>query len=201
MNLEDPGVLIGALTILLGLFSLANSFSMAWIERRIERRARASDLYNDYYSADNYRRVVWPISRIALKWNALPEPEKSAYRKAVRKGWLIEETADGDLLKAVVSAEELRSDADCAHFRDTQSSEAFTEHEALTVFLYFWTKVYEMMRTGVIDRKVAKRLLKRPYGYTRGFVRALRDDIKAHVKKGHEPIWFEATLALEKMFD
>lgn len=199
MSLEDPAVLIGVLSVVLGAFSLLNSFAVAWIERRVARRSRAADLYNDYYSADNYRRVVLPVIRLGLKWSALPDDEREAYRAAVRRGWLGFEQEPQRLLAAYVSEERLHADPDRAHFRDTLSSEAYTEHESLTVFLYFWTKVCAMLDAGVVEQKMAKRLLRRPYGYTLSFIRALRSDIEDHVGDAELPVWVAATLRIERV--
>ncbi|MEP3265104.1 MAG: hypothetical protein ABJN78_05030 [Hyphomicrobiales bacterium] len=201
MSFDQPTLLIGSITIILGIFSLLNSFVVAFIRRRIDRHSRVADLYNEYYSADNYRRVVLPITRIALKWRYLPKKKREEYRKAIRRGWLIDETDPTQLLKTYVSPAELNLDPTNAHFHETNSSGAYTEHEALTVFLYFWTRLYEMTRSDLIDEKKAKRLLKRSYGYTQEFVQEFREDIKSHAEKGQEPVWVHATIELERLFD
>ena len=198
MSFDQPTLLIGAITIILGIFSLLNSFLVAFIRRRIDRHSRVADLYNEHYSADNYRRVVLPITRIALKWRFLPEQEREEYRKAVRRGWLLDETDPTQLLKTYVNPAELKLDPTKAHFHEAHSSSAYSEHEALTVFLYFWTRLYEMIRSDLIDEKKAKRLLQRSYGYTQGFIQEFREDIQKHAKKGKEPVWVHATLELER---
>jgi len=199
MTLEDPAVLIGSLTVVIGAFSLLNSLLVARIERRISRRARAADLYNEYYSPENYRRIVLPVIRLALKWRGLPDAEREAYRAAVRRGWLGFETEPARLLEAYVSAENLHEDADRAHFRDALPAEAFTEHEALTAFLYFWTKVHELLRSGIIERATTRRLLGRPYRYAANFLKELRADIEEHLGDRDAPVWVEATRKLDKV--
>ncbi len=86
------------------------------------------------------------------------------------------------------------------HFHKVLPSEAFTEHEALTVFLYFWTKVFELINADVMDQKIAKRLLAKPYGYLGEFIKEFRADIQKNTTMGDLPPWCEATEGLERFF-
>jgi hypothetical protein len=199
MSLDHPAVFVGILTGVIGAFSALNSLVVGWVERRRQRRERAVNLYNEYYSADNYRRIVLPVICLHLKWHALPEGERTAYRATVRRGWLGFDNAPERLLEAYVGPEKLHDDPDTAHFRNTVSAEAFTEHESLTVFLYFWTKVYELLKSRVIDHETTARLLKRPYGYVARFLKELREDVERHAGSEALPVWVEATRHLDEI--
>jgi len=199
MTIDTP-LLIGALTVSIGLFSLLNSIGVALVTQRAERRAKAVELYDEYYSPENYRRVVLPVFCIMLKWWNLPDPQREQYRTVLRRGWTGFESDTNLLLASYIGPDFLTENPDNAHFHKVTPSEAFTEHESLTVFLYFWTKVLELIRADIVDAKTAKRLLAKPYGYLGAFISEFRADIKKQSPSGDMPAWFEATEELEKFF-
>lgn len=178
--------------------AILHSLLSGMIQRRLARRERAAELYSRFYSSDNYRRVVAPVYRLMMKWRGLPEPQREPYRAAVRLGWLGVESP-AQLLGAYCSEESLHDDPERAHFRDTLPTESFTEHEALTTFLYFWNQVDELVATGLIDRTLFRRLFKSPFEYYRGFLAELRDDMKPRFPPAGAPAWIAATERLERL--
>ncbi|MCH9765498.1 MAG: hypothetical protein K0U34_05840 [Alphaproteobacteria bacterium] len=199
MSSADAPVLIAALTAIVGLFSLLNAFGVALVTQRAERRAKAVEIYDEYYSPENYRRVVLPVFCIMLKWWHLPEPQRSDYRAVLRRGWIGFEADADSLLATYVGADYLGENPNHAHFHKVVPSEAFTEHESLTVFLYFWTKVYELLHADVVDQKTAQRLLAGPYSYLADFIKEYREDIAQHATSDDLPPWHHATQELDKL--
>jgi len=200
MSTVSAPLLIGALTVIVGLFSLLNSFVVALVTQRAERRAKAVEIYEEYYSTENYRRMVLPVFRIMLKWWYLPEPKRSEYRATLRCGWVGFDNNSASILTTYIGKDYLEENPDNVHFHKTIPGEAFTEHESLTVLLYFWTKVYELLNADIVDSKTAKRLLAKPYSYLSEFIREYREDIAQHSKSGESPPWHEATQELDRFF-
>lgn len=198
--MRDPGVAVAVFATFFTIVTFAESIWRAWVERRLARRERAANLYDDYYSTDNYRRVVLPVIRVMLKWRGLPNEQRDDFRKALRNGWTGFRKRPGELMRAYVSEENLHDDMAKAHFRDTLSTEEFTEHEALTVFLYFWVKVEAMLDARLIDPKTVKSLFGRPYSYVQPFLKDLREDFQENISKDRTPAWSIATAKLDRFF-
>lgn len=200
MSATFATLLAGGLTALVGVFSIFNAIGAAFVAQRAQKRAKVVEIYDEYYSPENYRRVVLPVFRIMLKWWNLPQPQQDEYRAVLRRGWVGYHSDVPSVMTTYLGSGYLEEDPDHAHFHKLLPSEAFTEHESLTVFLYFWTKVHELLRAGVIDRKTAQRLLAIPYGYLSKFIREFRADIAQHSEAQDLPPWYEATEELERLF-
>ncbi|MEM9286551.1 MAG: hypothetical protein AAGA39_11755 [Pseudomonadota bacterium] len=199
MNLEDPAVVIGALTVSLGAASFLNAFLTNRANRKVEARTRATELHTSYYSSDNYHRVVLPVTRILLKWDGLPDDQREAYRAAVRRGWVGFDDAPERLLRSYVDDSTFAIDPDEAHFRTVASAGEYSEHESLALYLYFWTRVDEMIAAGLVEKSLVVRIMSRSYRYGQSFMAKLRTDIEAHAKPGELPAWFAATKRLDKI--
>lgn len=199
MELSLELIIAGA-TIGLGLITIANTMVSAHLRSRQNRRSRAADLYASFASPDHYRRVSLTFYRVKLKWNALPEPQRETYRKAVLTGWVERGLTQGDLLKAYVSPQSLEGDMQAHHFRETLDAGAFTEHEALTVYLYFWLTLHELLKSNLVDRKVTYRLFRTHFAYAGDFIKQLRDDIQPHFAEDQTPEWVDAIGAIDRFF-
>lgn len=199
--IDNPEAFVAVVGLVFTVVSVFHSLLMGWIQRRIARRERTAELYDDFYSADTYRRVVAPVMRLTLKWDGLPPEEARKYRDVVRMGWQGFRSDPAQAMRAYVSEEWIKADPARAHFRDTLSTEMFTEHEALTVFLYFWTRLWELVDANLLCRQVARKLFREPYCYYRHFLAELRADVVAHsTAKDVQPPWVHATEKLDAFF-
>ncbi|GAB4155245.1 MAG: hypothetical protein Tsb0016_27230 [Sphingomonadales bacterium] len=200
--MENPEIMIAAIAAIFAAVEALQAIVIATTQRKTAQRERAVQLYDDFYSAENYRRVVAPVMRLMLKWRGLPNDTRNAYRQAVRCGWLGFSREPEVLMHRYISPEVLQAEPYQAHFRDTLDAGCFTEHEALTVFLYFWTKVHNLLEAKVINRNTTHSLLRVPFQYYAGFIAELRDDTLKNLGVGDvEPAWSSATRALERFFD
>lgn len=199
MSTLDTSIIVGALTVIVGLFSLLNSVGASWVSQRAAQRAKSVELYDEYYSPENYRRVVLPVFRVMMKWMHLPQPKREEYGAVLREAWLGFHEDPARKLTMFEGQGWATDDVYAAHFHHTQSSDAFTEHEALTVLLYFWTKVNELLKAGVIDERTAVRLLRKPYSYLSNFIAEFRADIMRNAGSDELPAWCLATQELEKV--
>lgn len=199
--IENPESFVALAGLVFTVVSVFHSLLGGWIQRRISRRERTAALYDDFYSADTYRRVVAPVMRLTLKWGGLPDEEARAYRKAVRMGWQGFRSRPSEAMKAYISDERIHEDPTKAHFRDTLSTEQFTEHEALTVFLYFWTRLHELLDANLLCKEITHKLFREPYCYYRDFLAQLRDEVREK-KESHDldPPWVRATEKLDVFF-
>lgn len=197
---ENPDVWIAAIGGLIAAITFVNSAIMALIDRRRAIRDRSVDLYNEFYSAESYRRIVAPVYRMMLKWRAYTGEQREAYMQAMRASWTGARTEPERLLEAYNSQSRLDLDPIEAHFRDTFSTEVFTEHEALTAFLYFWTKLDMMRSSGLVSNSVVKRMFCGPFDYYREFLAELRNQVTPRIDQDDAPPWIDATTRLDKFF-
>jgi len=164
MQTEELSI-VAIITVVLGLFSLLNQLITSAIARRNERRNRAVELFRHYYSPSHYRAVLNPVYRLILRIRFLEEPLRQEYQDAVQRGWSdMDRFGAAQLADLNVGTSEA-GDAALMHYEETVDASTHSEHESLTVFMYFWLNLSEMLREGLVDKKVAIRLLRHAYPY------------------------------------
>jgi len=178
------------------------SVGWSWHQRNMAQRERAANLFENFYSADNYHAMVAPVFVVMLRWQALGPRQRAAFAAALCKGW-----ADCARARHLMTAYEPDHDPEQsaveayeqAHFHKGRSTEEITEHAALTAFLYFWVKLEEMIDAGLVSGKLSRRLFKRPYGIYAQFIANLRHAVVHCPGTGDvRPAWIEATEKLER---
>ena len=199
MDFENPQIFVGAISIAVATFSLLNAAITAAFNRRRERRRQTVDLYRSYYTPENTRKIVTPVFALMLKWESFQDEKFESLKAAVRRAWIGANSDPDRVLSAFVPAEVLAMDCETAHFHYTQSGDQFTEQEALTAFLRFWTMVDQMIEAKVIDKKLTRSLFIGTYAYYRGFFKDLRDDMRPFAE-GYTLTWIDATERLDKIF-
>lgn len=198
--LDNPEVVLGIVALLLTLFSVLTAVFQWWVQLRLARRERAMRLYDNLYSADNYRRVVAPVVRIMAKWNGLPETARKEFQDAVIQGWVGITHSSEDLVRIFDGGFNDDFNAYADHFHREHSTECFTEHESLTAFLYFWTKVYDMYEKNLVAKGVVIRLLSGPFGYYSLFLQDLRERVDAALTGDDtKPAWINAIDQLSRI--
>lgn len=192
--------LLGILGGIIAAVGFAHAVGTEWYHRHRARQERARDLFAQFYAADHYRRVVAPVFRLTLKWAGLPDGTREQYRAAVRQGWVIPKPAEA--LKVFVSPEYIETmDPAEDHFRKTLALEQFTEHEALTAFLYFFTRSERLIDTGLVDPKLFAQLFCKSFSYYWSFLEELRAEVSGHFEPGAEPSWMEASLNIQQLIE
>lgn len=193
------GGLLGLLTILVGVFSLLHAYISYRSKTLLESRNRTTQLFEELYSINGYSTIVAPVFNVMLKWNGFVEPQKSKYRKVIIDSWVGFESAPAS--KIALFCDEKDDDLTEFHYKTRKEAGEITEHESLTAFLYFWSKLELMLTNKVIDKKLTKSLFKPQFNYYRKFLEELRDAHDAHMDENeYLPSWYAATLKLEKFF-
>ena len=128
------------------------TISIFIIQDRERKIGRALQYYDQYYSTDFYYNVISPSQEVIQFWNRCEDV--SAKREIVR-GWMsseyfkrIDEKSD-DYIKSYYS------------IRDDRGG--YSTHQALAVYIWFWFKISQLIKTGFIHRKTALKTLS--YGY------------------------------------
>lgn len=156
-------------------------------------------LIEQFLSSDflkNIWSVVWEID---LKWFYLPTEKRDEYRREVvcgRVGFL--NGSSNDILSHEVAKDRINID----HHLDEVKKEYLTEHQALSVYIGFWIKLYTYYETGEISKKSLK-MWKGYYDYDRRFIHDLRREILqtlASMRNYETPNWVIITEKLEKAF-
>ena len=84
------------------------------------------------------------------------------------------------------------------HYANRRSTST-SEHDSLTCFLYYWSKVDQLAAAGIADLKVLRELFAPSYTYYRDFLFDLKNEISNHVdKKDVQPRWFGAIERLDR---
>lgn len=197
----EPG-----LTFFVTLFTTAVGAWFSWYLRSLARRARTADLFDRFYSPENYHCMVGPVFVVALRWHALQGKEKEAYARALCKGW-----PKCDDVRDVVGVYDpehfggrrdlTESDFEHMHFHGETNTEVITEHAALTSFLYFWTKLEAMLATGLLCKRLAIKLFANPYRIYEDFIAEFRSAVEKDPDTCDDiASWIDATKKLEQRF-
>ena len=156
-------------------------------------------LIEQFLSSDfpkNIWSVVWEID---LKWFYLPTEKRDEYRHEVVCGWVgFLNGSSNDILSHEVAKDRINID----HHLDEVKKEYLTEHQALSVYIGFWIKLYTYYETGEISKKSLK-MWKGYYDYDRRFIHDLRREILqtlASMRNYETPNWVIITEKLEKAF-
>ena len=134
-------------------------------------------LIEQFFSSDffkNVRSIVWEID---VKWFNL-------------------NGSSNDILNHEVAKDRIEID----HHLDEVKIDYLTEHQALSVYIGFWIKLYTYYETGEISKK-ALRIWKQYYEYDRCFLKDLRREIlriSVSMQNSEKPQWIVITEKLEK---
>lgn len=150
----------------------------------------SSDFLKDIWS------VVWEID---MKWFYLPDEKREAYRQEVVSGWVgFLNGPPDEILRHEVANERLYIN----HHLDEVKKDYLTEHQALSIYIGFWIKLYTYYETWEISKKSLK-MWKGYYDYDRRFIQDLRREILqtlASMQNYETPNWVIITGKLEKAF-
>lgn len=199
---NKPAVLVGMVSAAVAIVSGAFAYVNNLLERARTRAQRAIELYNYFYSPETYRCVVAPVMRMRLKWHGLTGRRQEEFKWALLHGWIgFSDEPDVIMKRYCGDGVDENKDLVCEHFRTEREMSRFTEHEAMTSFLYFWVRVQRLVDLGLISRSICKELMATPYGYYWAFVAELREELLKRMSPNDlEPAWVPASRKLEKLF-
>lgn len=190
--MQNIELAIGLATIGLTIVSLATAWLFDWLVWRRNRRMLTADLYDRFYTPENYRRVVAPVFRITLKLRAFEPEARAAYFDTLKAGWVGARSDPKTLLNLYVSPDAREGDPGELHFRRLLPAESFTEHEALTAFLNFWSKLHGLVKAGAADQRVVRDLFSATYAYYGDLLEELADAVAREIDIDAAPSWIEA---------
>lgn len=184
------------LTLLVAIFAALIAFFVPWTQRRISRRQSTISLHQSYWSVENYLRVIAPSFGVRLNWAELSEQ----YRETVLKGWT--ETDKSGKYGLYMGPEPVGDPAE-QHFRKATGKDKLTEHQALTLSLYWWSQCATYYRHKLVDRELFHDLFRDTFGYTREFLLEFCDAVQKELGEGADiPQWIESIRFLEEeVFD
>ncbi|WP_019520602.1 hypothetical protein [Faucicola boevrei] len=172
------------------------------MQQAYTKKQRAIDVQNQLQSIDFYRQIYVPVWGIYVKWQYLPESKKTEYRTAVVDAWVNYDNQPGTQhiyehdpdFKIEENMREL-------HFSKDIKREKLTEHESLSLFLTYWTGVWQQIDRKLIDKKDVG-LFYESYHYFEKFMESFRQAVlNANQDSNPElPAWYDATIKLEKAF-
>lgn len=190
-------VLIGAGTILVGVGAIGHTEVLRRQQLSADRISRATSLHELHYSPDFFAHVALPVFTIARKWSLLTAEARAEYRDSVLLGWVGYNTIES--LEAMVGGS--LDGAARSHYVPAMGERGLNEHEALTVSLYFWTRVATLGRLRLLDRDVARELFAWPYSYASPFFNDLVTEITERLGVDEVlPQWVAAVAYLDEWF-
>ncbi|MEE4201957.1 hypothetical protein [Erythrobacter sp.] len=182
----------GIIAALMALYTVTS----AMIKRRVDQRNRAAELFENFYSGDFYRFSVLPTYRLLVKLRAMDKAERSQYFDAIVCGWVPSHDPKVDY-DHFITVEEQSQSASVSHFRYFHPMEEHTEHDALTMFLYFWVKVDKLLSARLIEPKLFVELFASSFCYYDEFMSELAEATVAKASAENAPSWIGAIRRIE----
>ena len=165
------------------------------------RRELAIKLHEVYLSPDFYSKVRAPAYHIGLQWQHLPDDVRCDYREAVVSGWAFDLSSD-KLSTYLSEYPTSRNDVIHSHFQKPVTHTSLTEHQALTAFLRFWTRLNIHRKNGAIEKKLTRDLFIDEFCYGAPFLNELANAVEAATVDGHiRPRWIEDIRQLKVFFE
>ncbi len=161
---------------------------------------RTISLHKDYYESDFYERVRSPAHQVTLKWKLLPDEERIKYRMEVASGWTDWDSVE-KATKYLNPCETTRVVNDVQHFWTRLPIEGLTEHQAISIYVRTWGRLWQLYRLGVLDHDLFIALFSDLYSYEREFFSELSDKVLEEMSKGKSvPGWIPALKQLDALF-
>jgi len=166
-------------------------------ERAVDRTIQ---LHKDYYESGFYERVRAPAYQVSMKWKLLPEKEQVEYRKEVSSGW-----TDADSVKKAAKYlnpfDPSKISHDIEHFHSRLEVKGLTEHQALSIYLRTWNRLWRLYENGVLDKKIFIGLFSDLFSYDREFFLELSKQVDTDIDPvKHRPGWIDAINKLDELF-
>lgn len=169
------------------------TISIFLIQDRERKISRALQYYDQYYNTDFYYNVISPSQEVIQFWNRCEDV--SAKREIVR-GWISSEyfsrvdTLSDDYVKNYYSIKNDRG--------------GYSTHQALAVYIWFWFKISQLIKTGFIHRKTALMTLKYGFSIREKFLiefsELLKEEIMKSDRKPISAVWTADITYLSKIF-
>ncbi|MCK7675559.1 hypothetical protein [Corynebacterium pygosceleis] len=172
----------------LALVQIAISLAFWMHGRRIEKRRLTIDLHRDYWSIENYLKIIAPGWKVQMQWNHLPVAVREIYRSTVLDGW--KRLSDEDYFSAYCGDPQVSVDYGEWHFRTPSGGEFLTEHQALTLLLYKWSQLAVFHENGMLENALFEVLFKDAYSYKRAFFSELALEMRGRVDDSPTPPQF-----------
>lgn len=169
------------------------TISIFIIQNREKKISRALQYYDQYYSTDFYYNVISPSQEVIQFWNTCKDV--SAKREIVR-GWISSEY----FKKSNDFCESYSSD----YYSIRNDRDRYSTHQALAVYIWFWFRISQLVKTGFIHRNTTIKTLR--YGFAirekfmQEFSELLKDEIERSQKNPISAVWIKEITFLSKFF-
>lgn len=193
--ISDIILAVVAVVVTVGLYSF---------QKRKEKKEKTIDFSKRHEDRDFYIQVLSPVWKISLKWKYLPFEHREKYQRVVAMGWVgFESQEPEEILSNWIPDFKLTEDYVKEHYLEKLNIDSQTEHEALTMYIHFWTEFWVALKQDLIDEKICINIAQQ-YQYHKDFFFELRKHIK-HLQKTEFqndklPVWIGQFENLEKFF-
>lgn len=154
-------------------------------------------MFQQYYDASFYGSVISPVFSLAIKL-ASDEAANKEYWDVIVDGWMPPTKGASHLRKLHDENFGQEKPVQDQHYRHVDRLDDLSEHQALTVFLQYWTTLHQLWDSDLLDKKLSRKLFRTPFSYYRNFLFELSDKVKARLQPDQYPGWIDAVAFLDK---
>jgi hypothetical protein len=182
-----------ALTISLTFAGVLLAIVIPLTQYRIAQRQLTISLHETYWSVETYVRVIAPSYAVQKGWQGLPEQVRVNYREIVLQGWAPHLPSPEDEYELYLGAPPEIQDFAAHHFRTPVGNDKLTEHQALTLLLYWWSHLAEYYRNRLVNRRLFRALFRDAFGYKKAFLLDLCSSMESRLTgTDTRPQWIDS---------
>lgn len=173
-------------------------------QNKRDRKEKTLEFSRRHETFEFYIQVLSPVWKMSIKWKYLPAEEREKYRRVIAMGWIGFESQEPiEILKNWIPDFKSQANYVHEHYLKKLNINSQTEHEALTMYIHFWTEFWQAIEQNLIDKKLCSTIAQQ-YAYHEDFFRELRNYIRKLKENEFSndplPIWILYNEKLEKFF-
>lgn len=184
-------------SFLLSIVAIIITYYLSKKDNKAAQKRLNIELMERYHGIDFYRDIISVVWEIRIKWFNLPKKKRDEYHKEVVLGWEgYSDMSGSESLNHEIPPNFMTIN----HHLTPIKKDALTEHQALTIYLSFWSTLYQYFESESISDDFIS-VWKEKYYYNQEFIASLRDAIRDRKKdEDYLPTWVTTTEKLELFF-
>lgn len=173
---------LSLLITIVGSVVTAAYFFSSFLSQRHARKERSTkeavELFRIYNSADFYSKVSSPVWRFQLLWESIEGDRKNRFVEQFIYGWL--HRSEQIALNRFFRDEKgfRLDDFEENIYQHLPSHDTITPYESVSIFIGFWSQLWVLIDTGLVDRELVRKMFSTHFNYRVNFLIELGNSLK-----------------------
>ena len=186
---------VAVLIAFITAFATAVTTYVQWRADSRQSKAHALSLYREFVSPEYYRCVAGPACEVLLKFSAMPEPRRTAYRRTVMSGWAGSADRQAEYFSRFGPQTGEEIDPRTEHCERVATRTGLTEIQVLTTYLSFWETLHALIQSRLVHAPTLQLLFAHWWELNESMLLPLADEMDADFRRksiAWRPHWIDA---------